>query len=129
MDNNDSFKMTYSALQQEEIENIRKKYMPVEESKMDRLRALDAGVNRKATMLSIIIGVIGTMIMGIGMSLVMSDFGAVLGNAGFYAGIIIGAVGIAVLACAYPVYNRTLKKERKKIAPQILNLTDELMKK
>lgn len=129
MDNNESFKMTYSALQQEEIENIRKKYMPEEESKIDRLRALDAGVNRKATMIAIIIGVIGTLIMGIGMSLAMSDFGAVLGSAGFYAGIIIGIVGIAALACAYPAYNRTLKKERAKIAPQILVLTEELMKK
>lgn len=128
MEHNDSFKMTYSAQQQEEIQSIRQKYVPKEESKMDKLRALDARVTQKATMVSIIVGIIGAMVLGCGMSLIMSDFGKALGDAAFPVGIVAGALGIALVALAYPVYHRTLKKERERIAPQILQLTDELMK-
>ena len=128
MEQNDSFKMTYSAQQQEEIQSIRQKYVPKEESKMDKLRALDARVSQKATMVSVIVGVIGAMILGCGMSLIMSDFGAALGVAAFPVGIAAGVLGIALVALAYPMYHRALKKEREKIAPQILQLTDELMK-
>lgn len=128
MENKNTFKMTYSAEQQEEVNQIRQKYAPKTPDKMEQLRALDASVEKKATAVSIAVGVIGTLILGIGMSLAMSDLGAILGFAAFIAGIIIGVVGIAVLGCAYPLYNRTLKKERKKIAPEILKLTDEFMK-
>ena len=128
MEHNDSFKMTYSAQQQEEIQSIRQKYMPQEESKMDRLRALDARVTKKATMVSILVGVIGALILGCGMSLIMSDFGAALGTAALPAGIALGIIGLVPVALAYPLYQRTLNKEREKIAPQILQLTDELMK-
>lgn len=128
MENNDSFKMTYSARQQEEIQSIRQKYVPQEESKMDRLQALDARVTQKATMVSILAGVIGVLILGAGMSLIMSDFGAALGTAAFPVGIALGVIGLIPVALACPLYRRTLKKEREKIAPQILQLTDELMK-
>ena len=128
MEHNDSFKMTYSAQQQEEIQSIRQKYVPKEESKMDRLRALDAQVTRKATMMSILVGVIGAMILGCGMSLIMSDFGAALGTVALPVGIFVGVIGLVPVALAYPLYHRTLKKEREKIAPQIIQLTDELMK-
>ena len=127
MENKDSFKMTYSAQQQEEIQSIRQKYAPQAESKMERLRALDARVTQKATMVSLLVGVLGALILGCGMSLIMSDFGAALGTAALPAGIAIGAVGLVLAALAYPLYNRTLKKEREKIAPQIIQLTDELM--
>ena len=128
MEDKESFKMTYSAQQQEEIQSIRQKYVPQEESKMDRLRALDARVTKKATMVSILVGVIGALLLGCGMSLIMSDFGTALGAAALPVGIIVGVIGMIPVALAYPVYNRTLKKEREKIAPQILRLTDELMK-
>lgn len=128
MENKDTFKMTYSAQQQEEVNQIRQKYAPKEPDKMEQLRALDASVEKKATAVSIAVGVVGTLILGIGMSLAMSDFGAILGSAAFIVGIVIGLLGIAVLGCAYPLYNRTLKKEREKVAPEIMKLTDELMK-
>lgn len=129
MKENETFKITYSAGKQEEIQSIREKYMPKEESKMDQLRALDASVSKKATMISVSIGVIGTLLMGSGMSLCLSDFGNVLGKFGFCVGIVLGMIGIAILACAYPCYQKTLKKEREKIAPKILQLTEELMQK
>lgn len=128
MESKDTFKMTYSAGQQEEIEEIRKKYVPKETSKMDQLRALDESAEKKATRVSILIGIIGTLIMGVGMSLTMTEIGNVLGTAAMPVGIVIGVLGIAILALAYPIYNRTLQKEREKIAPEILRLSDELLK-
>lgn len=128
MENKETFKMTYSAQQQEEIEAIRSKYIPKEEDKMEQLRSLDERVERKATMVAIIVGILGTLILGIGMSLVMSDFGLILGKAAFPIGIILGEIGMVVLGLAYPIFHRTLKKEREKIAPEVLRLTDELMK-
>ena len=42
-------------------------------------------------------------------------------------GILIGLVGMVLVAFAYPLYNRVLRKEREKIAPEILRLSDELL--
>lgn len=127
MEQNKRFEMTYSAEQQEEIRSIREKYVPQKPDKMQQLRALDAGAERKATTYAIIVGVIGALILGAGMSLVMTDFGAALGRLSMPVGIAIGVVGLVLVALAYPLYARTLQKEREKIAPEILRLTDELM--
>ena len=131
MENKEGFNYTYSAKEQEEIKNIRKKYIeqPKEENKMAQLRRLDAEVSEKATRASLTIGIIGTLLMGIGMSLVMTDIGEILGTVlSMVVGIVVGIIGIVLACFAYPVYNRTLSKEREKIAPEILKLTDELMK-
>ena len=120
---NDSFTYTYSAKQQEEVKKIRQKYQPPEEDKMERLRRLDRSVTQKGTMASMIVGVIGTLILGIGMSCAM-----VGPSAWFIPGVAIGVVGIAVIALAYPLYIHITKKERERLAPEILRLTDELMK-
>lgn len=131
MNNNDSFNYTYSAEQQQEIESIRKKYMPADEDKMAQLRRLDQRVSNKATIMSIMVGIVGSLIMGFGMSLVMTDIGSSLGmsgNVAFVLGIVVGIIGMIVLGVAYPLYNLTIKKERAKIAPEIIRLTDELLK-
>lgn len=119
----DSFQYTYSASEQEELKQIRSKYLPKEENKMDTLRRLDAGAAQKATMFSLILGIMGALILGLGMSCCM-----VWAGAWFVPGIAIGVVGIALVCLAYPVYLRVLKKEQARIAPMILQLTDELMK-
>lgn len=126
MDNNNSFKYTYSAAQQDEVKKIREKYIPrekPEEDKLEQLRRLDEGVIRKANIISLVTGIISTLIMGIGMSCCM-----VWGGFWFIPGIIIGVIGIAGVSLAYPVYTNIVKKEREKIAPEIIRLTDELMK-
>ena len=131
MDNKDNFNYTYSAKEQEEIKKIREKYAPTakEEDNMELLRRLDASVYSKAARASLSIGVIGTLIMGLGMSLVMTDIGRLLGSPlSLIIGIVIGLIGIILVCLAYPIYDRTLKKERKKIAPEILRITDILMK-
>lgn len=131
MDNQETFKMTYSAKQQEEIDKIRKKYVPQEQDKMEQLRALDASVGRKATTVSLILGIVGSLVMGIGMCFSMTEFGKILGayqDRAMVIGIVVGLVGILMVCLAYPVYHRILEKERRKIAPEIIRLTDELMK-
>ena len=131
MENKESFNYTYSAKEQEEIKAIRKKYVTPEETedKMAQLRRLDAGVYSKATTVSLIVGVIGALIMGIGMSLILTDICAMLGTVlSIIIGVILGIVGIILVCLAYPIYNHTLTKEREKIAPEIIRLTDELMK-
>ena len=82
MDNNEGFNYTYSAKEQEEIKEIRKKYAAAEETedKMAQLRRLDARVYSKASTAAIAVGIVGALILGIGMSLVMTDIGAVLGT-------------------------------------------------
>lgn len=125
----ETFKYTYSAKQQEEVESIRKKYTSPQEDKMEQLRKLDASVGKRATAAAIALGVVGTLIMGFGMSTLMSDFGGIFGGAAVPLGIATGVAGIAMLICAYPVYNVLIKRERAKAAPEILRLTDELLKK
>ena len=133
MENKETFQYTYSAKAQEEIRAIRKKYAAPEqtEDKMAQLRRLDASVTKKATSVSLVFGIIGALILGMGMSLAMTDIGRILGLAGtmaMLAGIIIGIAGIVLVCVAYPVYNAIVKREREKIAPEIIRLTDELLK-
>lgn len=128
MENKENFRFTYSAAQQQEIESIRKKYLPKEENKMELLRKLHHSATQKAQAWAIAVGVIGALILGTGMSLAMTDLGAAMGMLALVIGIIVGILGLALVALAYPVYNHVLKKQRQRIAPEILRLTDELMK-
>ncbi len=135
MDNNNNggFSYTYSAKDQDEIRRIREKYTPrtEKEDKMERLRRLDASVSKKAQAVSLVIGVIGTLILGCGMSLAMTELYAALGMTAGVAmavGIPIGIVGIILVALAYPAYTLVTRRERERIAPEVLRLTEELMK-
>ena len=128
MENKEGFSFTYSAQQQKEIEEIRKKYLPREENKMEQLRKLHAIPTPQAQATSIAVGVIGALIMGTGMSLAMTEIGAALGVFAMIIGIVVGIVGMVLVAVAYPIYNRVLKKQREKIAPEILRLSDDLLK-
>ena len=128
MENKEGFSFTYSAQQQKEIEAIRNKYLPKEADKMEQLRKLHAVPTQKAQARAIAVGVIGALIMGTGMSLAMTDIGAALGSLAMVIGILVGIVGLVLVALAYPLYNQVLKKQREKIAPEILRLSDELLK-
>lgn len=128
----ETFNYTYSAKEQDEIKAIRKKYStPEEEDKMTQLRRLDATVTQKAQAVSLVFGIIGALLLGLGMSLAMTNLGEILGSykeMAMLLGIIIGIIGIVLVCVAYPIYNRIVKKEREKIAPEIIRLTDELIK-
>ena len=126
MDNN-SFEYTYSARRQKEVEEIRKAYLPKEEDKMEQLRRLHQIPTQKAQAAALIVGIVGALILGTGMSLCMTDLGKALGTFAMTLGIVVGIAGMVMVAAAYPLYNHVLKKERSKIASQILKLTEELM--
>ena len=96
---------------------------------MDQLRKLHGIPTQKAQSVSLAVGIIGALIMGTGMSLAMTDLASALGSLAMVIGIVVGVVGMVLVALAYPLYNRVLTREREKIAPEILKLTDELMAK
>lgn len=121
MNNEKSFEYTYSAKDQEELRRIRAKYLPAEESGLDYIRRLDAGVTGKATAWSLITGVLSTLIFGAGLSCIL-----VFSDILFIPGLVISILGLGGIAAAYPVYDRVLQKERARIAPEILRLTEEL---
>lgn len=123
MENREAFSYTYSARQQEEIKKIREKYLPAEEDRMEQLRRLDESAVRPGTVASILLGVIGVLLLGLGMCCTM-----VWGGSWFIPGILIGIVGMLIMASAYPVFTCITKIRREKLAPEILKLTDELMK-
>ena len=118
----DVFEFTYSAKEQEEVRKIREKYVPREETKLEQLRRLDAGVTRKGTTVSLVVGILSALILGVGMCCCM-----VWGGALFLPGIVVGLIGIAGTVLTYPLYNRITRKEREKISAEILRLTEELL--
>ncbi len=133
-DNKETFNYTYSASQQEEVEAIRKKYAqdttPIEVDKMEQLRRLDASVTNKASVVALCIGIISALVMGFGMSLIMTDLADKIGiTSPMVFNVIIGVVGMVGIIAAYPLYQVVLKRERKRKAPQILKLTEELSQK
>ena len=119
---NETFNYTYSAKEQEELKKIRQKYMPKEPDKIEQLRKLDERVTRKGVVPALVAGIFGSLILGVGMCCAM-----VWDENLFVPGIIIGLVGMAVAAVAYPLYTSTTRKERERIAPEIIRLANELM--
>ena len=89
---------------------------------MDQLRRLDESATKPGTIAALIVGIISTLLLGVGMFCTM-----VWTETMFIPGIIIGVIGIVGISVAYPLYNHITKKQRKKLAPEILRLTDELM--
>ena len=124
---NDTFRYSYSSSLQEELKDIKKKYAGQpenqQENQLELLRKLDKSSTRKSTIVSIVMGAAGCLIMGIGMCCTM-----VWAAAMFLPGIIIGVIGIAMMAAAYPVYVHITKRERARIAPQVLDIIEKLSK-
>lgn len=124
-DKKETFSYTYSSSQQQEIRRIAEKYKrpPQGEDTLEQLRKLDKSVTKPGAVIALIIGIIGSLVMGAGMSMCM-----VWGGDLFVIGIIIGVVGIFGVIMAYPVYSSITKRRREKLAPEILRLSDKLMK-
>lgn len=123
---NGTFCYTYSSERQREIEKIRSRYAEAEMSGMDKLIALDRSATRKGRVVSILLGIFGALTMGVGMcfAMVWSEPAEAL----FFVGVLVGLVGIAAVAVAYPVYSAITKRERARIAPEIIALSNELLK-
>ena len=111
------------------VQKIRTQYTEKQHTELDALKALDAKVKKPANVFAYTYGSVSAVVMGSGMSLVMTDIGIILGMTDVMVpGILIGMVGLVLVALAYPIYIRTLKKERERIAPEILRLSGELLK-
>ena len=105
-----------------EIEEIRTKYLPKTENKLDKIRKLDESATRKATIQSIVVGLISSLIFGFGLCCVL-----VWKDSQFIQGIIIGIVGLCGMLLAFPLYSHILKVQRNKISEKIISLSDELI--
>ena len=117
----ENFEYTYSSTQQKEVEAIRKKYLPKEEDKMEMLRNLDRKAEKPGCIASLVVGILGTLVLGVGMCCCM-----VWGGALFVPGIIVGIIGMVIAGVAYPLYRKITTKKRAEYAEQILALTNEL---
>lgn len=119
------FNYRYSAGEQEEINKIREKYVEHErtEDKMEQLRRLDKSVTTKGRAAALTVGILSTLILGGGMSLTLEG-----AKEWFLLGVVIGVLGMIGAIMAYPLYAFITKREREKIAPEIIKLTDELLK-
>ena len=116
--------------QQFMAQKIRANYMGKQSTELDELRALDAKVKKPANVFAYIWGSISAIIMGAGMSLVMTDIGATIGIASaFVPGIAIGVVGLGMALLTYPMYKGILNSRKKKYGAEILKLSDKIMNK
>jgi hypothetical protein len=120
-ENKETFSYTYSAKQQEEIRKIREKYIPKEENKMEQLRRLDASTTKQGTVTALAVGIVSALVLGVGMCCTL-----VWADRFFVFGIIIGLIGIAGVGSSYPLYQHITRKQREKLAPEIMRLTEEL---
>ena len=111
------------------VQKIRTQYTEKEHTGLDELKELDSKVKRPANVFSYIFGTISAIIMGSGMSLVMTDIGATVGVSDpMLPGIIIGIAGMFMAIINYPIYKGILGSRRKKYADKIIALSDKIMK-
>ena len=110
------------------VEKIRTQYTEVKHSELDELKALDAKVKRPANVFAYVFGAVSSIIMGTGMSLVMTDLGEMLGLGDMLLpGIAIGIVGLVMALLTYPIHKKILSSRRKKYGPEILRLSEKIM--
>ena len=110
------------------VEKIRTKYVEKQEGSLDELRKLDKKVKRPAEVFAYIFGSIGTIVMGAGMSLVMTDIAATLGLGDMMIpGIVIGVVGMVLAIINYPIYKGILSSRKKKYAERVLELSNKIL--
>ena len=120
---NKSFTYNYSAARNKEVESIRRKYMPHEESKLEKLKRLDYRVQMAGMIESLCFGIIGALVFGIGMCFFLDVFA---GAAWLTA--ILMICGTLLMIPAYPIYRRIARKTRAELTPEILRLSEEIMK-
>ena len=112
------------------VRKIRTQYTERQHTELDELKALDAKVKKPANVFAYTYGVAGAVVMGAGMSLVMTDIGTMVGlTATMVPGIAVGIVGLGMVLSTYPIYKKILNSRKKKFAPQILELSEKLMQK
>ena len=110
------------------VQKIRTQYTERENTQLDTLKALDKKVKKTANVLAVVFGSISAVVMGSGMSLVMTDIGSIIGmESPMFPGIIIGVVGLVMALLTYPMYKKILNSRKKKYASEIIKLSDSIM--
>ena len=110
------------------VQKIRTQYTEKEHTQLDELKELDAKVKRPANVFANVFGSISAIIMGSGMSLVMTDIGEMIGmTSPMVPGIVIGIIGMIMAIVNYPIYQKKLAARREKYADQIMQLSDKIM--
>ena len=120
---NINFNYTYSAARNKEVESIRRKYMPHEESKLERLKKLDLRVKTAGTIEGLCLGILGALVFGIGMCFSLEVFA----GADWLTAILM-ICGTLLMIPAYPIYRRIARKTKAELTPEILRLSEEIMK-
>ena len=118
-----TFNYNYSAARNKEVERIRRKYMPEEESKLERLKKLDLRVQMAGTIESLCFGIVGALVFGLGMCFFLDVFA---GAAWLTA--LLMVLGAVIMIPAYPIYRRIARKTKAELTPEILRLSEEIMK-
>ena len=119
-----TFTYNYSAKVNKEVQDIRRKYLPKEESKLEELKRLDYTVENSGMMESLSAGICGILIFGLGLCLAMQVIGT--GVFSVFLGILLGIVGAIAMALAYPLYRSIYKKTKAEFSPRILELAAEI---
>ena len=124
MNQETTFIYNYSAKENKEIQDIRSKYLPREESKLEELKRLDYTVQNSGMIESLCAGIGGVLIFGLGLCLAMQVIGS--GALTTVLGVLLGIVGMVSMIVAYPIYRKVFTNAKTKYAPRILELTAEL---
>ena len=110
------------------VQKIRTQYTEKQHTELDELKELDAKVKRPANVFAYTYGSVSAIVMGSGMSLVMTEIGTIIGiSNAMVPGIVIGVVGMAMALSTYPIYKKILAARKKKYAPEILALSDKIV--
>ena len=120
---NKPFTYNYSAVRNKEVESIRRKYLPEEESKLETLKRLDFKVQSAGMIESLCFGIIGALVFGIGMCFFLEVFAGVTWLTALFM-----IVGTLLMIPAYPIYRRIAHRTKEKLTPEILRLSEEIMK-
>ena len=119
---NNVFSYNYSAHRNKEVESIRKKYMPHEESKFERLKKLDLRVQTAGTVEALCLGIIGVLIYGVGICFLLKVF-----TGAYWIAALLMILGSIIMIPAYPLYRKIAKKTKAELTPEILRLSEEIM--
>ncbi len=122
---NNQFSFKYTAPTEEErkeIDSIRRQYLPQEktETKLEKLRRLNSLVKNAAMIWSLVLGVVGTLVLGLGLTMILEW------NIWIW-GIVLMIIGSVPVAIAYPIYKEVLKKYKNRYSEEILRLSEELL--
>ena len=120
---NKPFTYNYSAVRNKEVENIRRKYLPEEENKLETLKRLDYKVQSAGMIESLCFGIIGALVFGVGVCFFLEVFAGAT-----WITVLFMIIGTLLMIPAYPIYRRIAHRTKEKLTPEILRLSEEIMK-